>query len=834
MPSCVIEKFKGIDRKSASTDIDKDAAQELVNLNASDKPGALTKDGEYADAASSLFGTTLPASITWQNLAEMNLTLPENRDIYVLHGKDAGNDHHLYVSPYYDGSAFQNAFLKLTECEGRLTAGVGTNGNTIVCSGLSSSTNDYYNGWFVYVNNAAAGVEVSAVVTDYVGSTKTLSFKTNALGSGGLVTVSGDTFYISRFPLLGNFGSSSPDGIANVDDIIRFHQAENKLIGMTGNGFQFPTQYMLWFGYINRYYGDGTPEQQFKNFWLDTQQMLKPYLSYSAPGNLKSCVAAFIVTGGLGTLDNGVWTFYAAFEYDGYQIGPLSAGYSGANTTVSGTENTISINAFFPVNSNRWSDGSNQEFIRLFDTTNIPSSYSRGAGSRRITGIYLFANSPANADVKLINNLLDATGATVANPIKISSQDSADNDFIFDTDENILGIGTGSAFTGDLAAVTGAKQLYMYDPPTGSTYAEIVGQTGVNPNFKYGAALDDHFIGAGLITDTDEPHDNWLIASSISGDGVATPDNFGTNIINLGFYGGRKITGIKVIGDIETATSPKRRLMVFTDDQVFLLAITSGANFNFQLDRIGEREGVVAPDSIISAEGRAWGISRNGFRMFTERGTQIIGEGVKTDFDALTDPSEGIGAYFKKKRLLVWIFPTDNLCFTCNLLSETLEFQELSLAHAMTILLGKNDGGLLSMTASAIYAHDSGTTQAGTTITPLWKSKKLGARDFFDERGFPGPHDADIYPTEGFITYRSDSAITLNVYKDGSGTAMTFNNLSLPAASTETTVRFQFPAGTRARHIELELTLSASQKATNTMLVVNAVKIECYFKRRFS
>lgn len=826
MPSCVIEKFKGIDRKSASTDIDKDAAQELVNFNQSDKPGALTKDGEYADAASALFGTTLPASITWQNLAEMNLTLPDNRDIYVLHGKDAGNDHHLYVSPYYDGSAFQNAFLKLTECEGRLTAGVGTNGSTIVCSGLASSANDYYNGWFVYLNNAAAGVAVAAVVVDYVGSTKTLSFKTSALGSGGLAAASGDTFYISRFPLLGNFGSSSPDGIANVDDIIRFHQGENKLIGMTGNGFQFPTQYMLWYGYINRYYGNGSPSQQYKNFWLDSQQMLKPYADEAPASNVTCPFHAYNPGVVAGSLTIGTWYFYYAFEYDGYQIGPLSEPFGKDETATpddgtetSGSLRTIRVHFFFPINGGYLASHpifSGARFIRTFESE--ITSYNNILLSRRITGVYFFAKKPGETTIRLIN-----TGHfSGANPLSLMNIDTADSDFDFDANEQYLSVDNGTGY------------FDLDSDPTGDTYEELVGQTGVRPNFKFGAALDDHFLGAGIITDTDEPHDNWLIASSISGDGVATPDSFGSNIINLGFYGGRNITGIKVVGDIETATSPKRRLMVFTDDQVFLLAITSGSSFNFQLDRIGEREGVVAPDSIISAEGRAWGVSRNGFRMFTERGTQIIGEGVKPDFDALTDPSEAIGAYFKKKRLLVWIFPTDNIVFTCNLLTDTLEFQELSLAHAMTILLGKNDGGLLSMTASAIYAHDSGTTQAGTTITPLWKSKKLGARDFFDERGFPGPHDADFYPTEGFITYRSDTAITLNVYKDGSGTAMTFNNLSLPAASTETTVRFQFPAGTRARHIELEITLSASQKASNTVLVVNAVKVECYFKKRLS
>jgi hypothetical protein len=895
MASIVIDKFGGIDRKSNDTDLSPSIGRQVKNFSTTKRPGALGKSGSYADAASTVFGSTLPASITWQNIAEIPLTLPENRDIYILHGK-SGSNHHLWVGKYWNGSAFVSGFVKITENEGSYTCDAGTSGSQIVDTQLSSSVDDYYNGWVVTLNNSAASLVISAIVQDYNGTTKTLSFKTDALGSGGLAAASGDTYYISRTPVLANTVGAGV-GIANVDDIIRFLPRENAVICMTGNANQFPTQYQLWYGYINREYGVSSPTETFNNFYLDAQQLQKPALS-SSLSNQRGIMQLTPQSGG--SLAAGTWTIYAAYEFDGFQIGPISDGYA---VTLADNNNSIRIYTELPLNGsffdtttetgltadagtnsstivdaglssavddfyNNWicvyannaltqvryaivtdyvgatktlsfdtdvlgigatvgdtyslrkNPLTADSFIKCFDSNSIGLKATAYNLSKRITGIYYFSAAPSELggnNAKLINT----GGFASNNPLTVCSSDDADNSFALDSNSNYL-------------LMNGSPRSLMFSTtPTGSTYIELAGQTGVNPNFKYAVALDTHVVAAGIRTEEGERKNNHIISSIVDGSGVAAPDVFGgSNIINLGFYGSKEITGIKVIGDTSTTTSPKRRLLVATDDDVYVMTLTTGQDFDFALDRIGDKEGIIAPDSIVSAEGMIFGVSRNGFRVFTESGTEMIGEGLKDDFDALTDPTEGVGAYFKKHRLVVWSFATDSKVFALDLLSKDFQMIELSLAHAMTILLGARTGELYSMSTAAFYQHESGSTQAGTAITPVWRSKKLTAKDFFDETtGFNGSADADFIPNEGFIRYKSDTAVTLNVYRNG-GSAVTFNNLSLAAQSTAASKRFKFPLGLHCKDIEFEFTLSSAQAASNTSLEFDLIKVVGDIKKR--
>lgn len=801
MASLVIEKAKGIDRRSSDIDIEPSYATQLKNFSLTKRPQAWSKTGAYADAATSLFGEALPANITWLNIAEMGLTQPSNTDIYVLHGKDASNNHHLWVSHYWDGSAFQSEIVKLTESEGPLTTDASSNANQIIDAGLSSSVDDYYNGWIVTIT--IGGVETAAIVTDYDGASKTLSFTTGALNGNS----DGNTYYISRWPI-------KTGEIDAVDDKVRFLNRENALIGMTGNGSSFPNQYQLWYGYIGRQVGnEGSSEEDVSNFFLDIQQPLTP--SNDAIGADNPGIVNLTKQSNSATIDQEIWSFYYAFEYDGYQIGPLSDQVF-IDLTGGASDESIRFYLYIPYNA-CW-DSTNSKFRSCFEGNLVedllPGNYSKHLLSRRITAVYVFMRVSTETTEGFWKKFTIAGSTNV--------MDSSDDEVLdLDTD-GLLKINNANRY------------IEITSTPTlGSSYIEMVGQTNVQPNFKYGVALDSHFIAAGIRIKDDDKKDNYLISSIIDGDGVATPDNFGaSNIINLGFFGSKRITGIKVIGDTATTVSPKRRLAVFTDDNYYILTLTTGASFDFALDKVGEREGCVAPDSLVAAEGLIFGISRNGFRVYTETGTRIIGEGLKTDFDSLTDPSECVGEYYKKERYVLFAFPTDQKYYAVNLLSENLDMFELSFAHVMTILLGTRAGELYSMSTSAIYLHGSGNTQAGTAITPQWKSKRLTAKDFFDEKtGFRGTVEGDFLPNEGFIRYRSDSAITLNAYRNG-GTAITFPNLSLPAQATMQSKRFKFPLGLHCDDIDLEVTLSASQASSNTYLEFDLIKIVSDIKRR--
>lgn len=812
MASIVFDEIAGVDKKSSETDIDRRFATKLENLSTTKKPGALSKDGAYTDVSSSLVGSALPAGITIKSLFELGVTSPANTDIYLAHGTDANSDNRVYagqIATDTDISQLPAAdWQELTEHEGRYTIDTGA-GDTISSAqivisssnaryGSLSTTDDYYNDWILWIN--IGGTDAATIVLDYTfdggAATKTFDVLSGALTG----IANADFFTLSRYNLMADPGLAAGSGtpprfadIVQIDDVLRWKQRENAAVGMTGNAEQFPTQYNLWYGYIKRTFGASGDE--FDDFWLDVEQPLQPSQGLATLSNA--------TTGGsLPATTN--YTFNAAYVYDGIQISGLSPLN---NITTGGTgTNKITAELNIPYSASYDSSAAGFIFSHSVDSpSENPTYYNLHTLSRRVTAVRIYVTGGS------------LTGTT-ANPDflterVISSAVATTPDFTLGADKVL----TDTITFSDEADVDG-------------TYLVDTGQTNLRPNFKYGTALGSHFIGASIRTDSGDRRNNALIASIVDGNGVATIDAFGaSNIINLGFYGSKQITGIHVLGDEGVDTSPKARALVFADDDYYILSITSGASFSFDLDNIGQQEGLVAPDSLVYAEGQLYGVSRNGFRMFTPQGTRIIGEGFKNDFDALTTPSEGLGAYFKKERLVIFHFPTDGKTFAIDLLSEKLNMLEYSYNDAFVWMTKQRTGNLLAMTGSKIFQIGSGSDQDGTKIVPLVRTKRFTAREL-------GGQDGDVMTlTEGYISYLSDTGITMKVYLGNSAAAdVTLGTTILPAQTTEDDVFFRLPKGTNADEIEVEVTLDSTQKLTNTSFRFNRLRLDGYSKRRIS
>jgi hypothetical protein len=778
MSSINFEQFFGLDKKSSPTDIDKKFFQEIKNLSTTKQPGKLVKDGAYSDVSDSLVGT-LPADIDdIKSIAQLSLTRPSEQDVYLIHAQDGSNNHKLWVGPYWNGSSFTNEWLELTENVGSETCGAASTASQIdIASGESgfanySTTDDYYNDWFVYISNISA----TARVTDYSndGSNATWTVTTNGLTG---ITASTDTFVLFKYPVI------RENDIAAVDDVVRWAVKENTAIGMTGNTSSFGTQYNLWYGYINRTFGTTNPHA-FNDFWLDTQQMLAP------PSGDEIQTQQF---SGAGGMTDATWHIFFAYEYDGDQIGPLSE--TAVAQATSAPNDHLRITVSLPFDANYDSGGPYDLFA--FTDTYRPTDYDPSPLSRRVTALRVYLRQSTSS-----------ASPTFAGRYVISSSDTSEIDFALGAD-GIL------------------EEVIEYgEDPTGNTYLQDVGQTNLRPNFKYGTALGSHFLAAAVRTQSGEQQNNDFIASIVDGAGVAATDTFGaSNIANLGFYGSKSITGIHVLGDEGIDQSPKARAMVFTDDDYYVVQITSGASFAYQLDNIGEKEGLHAPDSLVYAEGNLYGVSRNGFRLFSPRGTKILGEGLKDDFDSLTTPSEGIGAYYKEERLIVWTFKTDTKSYALDLLSG--QMIEYDFDATLSWFTAQKDGGLLSTDGSKIYEHGTGTDQDSNYIVPVVKTKRFTAQDM------GGMRNDEIIFTELLLSYKSNTAITCNFYLDGSASALSWNDASLFAAqATEGEVRIPMPLGSRGKSAEVELTLSDTQKTTNTSFEVNNIRVNGYIKRR--
>lgn len=136
--------------------------------------------------------TDLPASVLIKSFVQATFGVPSEQNVTLLHGTLSGT-HKLYVKPYLSSAgAWVDSWLDLTESERNMAADAGTNTTTIVDAALASSVDDYYNGWIVHAPTRA-GV---AIVTDYVGATKTLTL---SWAIAGLTTA--DTYHLMRNPV---------------------------------------------------------------------------------------------------------------------------------------------------------------------------------------------------------------------------------------------------------------------------------------------------------------------------------------------------------------------------------------------------------------------------------------------------------------------------------------------------------------------------------------------------------------------------------------------------------------------------------------------------------
>lgn len=798
----LFEQFTAIDQKSSSTDLDKRVAQEITNLSTTKKPGALVKDGTYTDISTSLVGADLPSSRTRKSLFQFGLTHPSNTDIYLAHVK-SGSDHEIYVGKNWDGSsAFNSTWLELSEAEGAYTTDATTTASSVKSDEPTGTTTDYYKGWWVIVT--IGGVLRPAIVTasSLSGSDTTLTVTTGALNG---IASSGEAFSLFRYNISSGIAS------ATIDDVIRWKAFENSAIGMMGNTSSFPTQFNLWYGYVDRTVGT-TNAETLTDFYLDVQAPLRPDTSKTAVSNQIGIVQTLSSSNTAnGELLNAsgteAWAVNVAYVYDGFQIGPLGAWQT---VTFSSGHDTITLGLTIPFLAQFYSADSN--FINAYEDNIVvktttepfwpgtPGSYKHQLLSKRVTGVRIYTR-----DTSQTNTIAFNSEKTIA------SSATGEIDFVMSS-EKILTL------------------TITITTHSGNTHLQDIGQSNLAPNYKYGTSVSSHFLAAAIRTINGDRKNNNLIASIVDGAGVATQDNFGgSNVINLGFFGSKEITGVHVLGDEGIDRSPKARALVFTDDDYYIFNIVSGTSFTHTLDSIGSKEGLVAPDSLVYAEGNLFGVSRNGFRIFTVNGTKIIGEGLKPDFDTFTTVTDAIGGYFKKDRIVIFHFPTHSKTYAVDLLSENFGMFELNWNDTIDWFTPQRSGELIAMDSDKFFQIGSGTTQDSTTITPTLKTKRFTALDM----GIGDPGD-EVFFTEGFIKYKSNSAITFNFYLNNSSTAITFNNLTLPSHTTETEEWFKFPKGTRGYEAEAEVTLSSGQKSSNTSLEINKIFIDGYKKRRWS
>lgn len=842
MPKAIFKGFKSLDKKSSDVDIGAHVLTQCSNIVLSESLGKVVKDGFYSDVSSTLAGgaISLLSGHTMNELFEFLLSLPSKNEIYVIHATDGNGLKFIYVGQYYDQwvpgagvGSFNNGFIELTEHIGRFTIGAdditaGTGSNNIVIKDTNpdytqlSTSNDAYNGWYIHgtLNSLTSTEKFGCIITDYIYSsgagTKTIIYK--AGGTNGIA--SGDTFSIGRSKLIvaanGASGSGTPKrfgGIQSLNDYFSYLKQSNSVVALTGNDYQFPTQYRMWLGYINRTYGNSVLGNTitFDGFELDIDHLLRPYVDSSPPTNRQSVITC-TAFGATSSLTTGTWELYIAFEYDGYKIGPRSNAYSVAITT----NQVINVVMELSLLTSKYSG--TPLYGPMFDVDDCPPYYDNVLLSKRITAVHLYAKIPGESIEKKVTEAnVNFWSATINSPpFIISSFNESDNNVYYDNADGTL-----------------TAQIRIENDPTGVSHATDAGKTQLNAVMDFGVAVGSHIVGGKMRTSpriysdpidlvinqqrvgTGEKQDDDLIASIIDGVGNANTSSF-ANIINLGFFGSRLITGMILSDDRGIDNSPKSRLFIFTEDDYYILDIVSGPSFNYNMDRNGRGEGLIARNSLVKAEGKIFGVSRNGFRVYTSNGAIPIGYGLKDDFDSLSNKESCQATYIKNKSKLIFHFNLDSKTYFVDLLDKEYPMFEYSWSDDFKSIIESFNGDAFALSGSSFYRLNSGPNQAGSYVTPLLKTKVITGADL------DGGREGDVINLKkGYVKYKSDTAIELNFYLDRNVSALSIPNVSLPAKSTIGDLAFGFPLGTSCKELTIESTLASGVLSSNTVFQID-------------
>lgn len=266
--------------------------------------------------------TDLPASVLIKSFVQATFGVPSEQNVTLLHGTLSGT-HKLYVKPYLSSAgAWVDSWLDLTEAERSMTADAGTNTTTIVDAALASAVDDYYNGWIVHNATRTA----SAIVTDYVGSTKTLTLSW-AIAS----QASGDTYHLMRNPVWDTNGN-----YLFVPTECRYLQRVNAIEIVTGGNKDYtvsPYSTDLILTIQNGYEAFDDSDLSFTGFYLTRKNldMISTLDSPFAATNVAKSVSQTAVPA-------GSYVVMLVPKYDGFQIGRKDQWYQASTVTVGASE----------------------------------------------------------------------------------------------------------------------------------------------------------------------------------------------------------------------------------------------------------------------------------------------------------------------------------------------------------------------------------------------------------------------------------------------------------------------------------------------------------------
>ena len=869
-----INDFLGRNLKADPLDINTHEAQTLDGFEVNTKPGSLIKRKGYTDQASVILPANYPSNWTIKNFFQFRVTKPSIKQIMVVHATVGGEDR-IYVDYVYTGGTWVQGWVELTENEESWNADAGTNTTTVVYSGLLSSVNDYYNGWYLFNWTRRKG----AIISDYVGATNTITLSPAIAGQ-----TTGDVCCVYRYPLVVNIdgGSSgytadtgsSTTQVYDIDNPTSdfyeitqdFDDAYNGWIvwntGTDGNDSTLAnvSDYQsLYAGNVQRVVHGVVANQTDGDFYY-LYKLLR-VLSVDDKVQFRQRPNICIMNTGSTARYPKQYPLWYGFLRETYYFGVvgnlINDGFYFEPSTLDAPDDEIFSTSLDNTGSIGITDNVYIACAYVYDgfqvgpMTSISRSFSQvqtstdGSDDIRITFSIGYSAAPNMRHSRALNKRVTGVLVYAATDLDTDSKTATWHkikQIPIREDYNIAAHKSKSSSNEDspVSSDNNRSRRARLTPSGRSNRAELIkaslGWTGSDPYAQtydidsdaWSAKSDFYTLDSGGMGGE---RVNYLQAADSVYNSVAVNLFLDKQETSLMIASPLKDNGtpspdyfpLLNILDLANYGVMQAYDIKIVNDYVYIggdikslrFLMSQGLVPAFKLDTEYEGLGTANQNGFVKFKNKVFGVFKNGIYLLGGN-EELLSYPIEdtTNYPiGVTTLSEGYAAYSPNRKEFLVAFPTDSKIFTYDVIRK--QWASHSIGAAINSLVVGVDNEMYGSSGTKIFRLDNGTTDDSTSINPQWKSKVYSM----------GSMEATLKEVE--VTYRSNTVLDFDVYLNrGSAAswAVSTDN-QLAAATTTTTVKLNFPNGFRASQFEFGITIPSGSRATNTYAEVYQIEI---------
>lgn len=339
----------------------------------------------------------------------------------------------------------------------------------------------------------------------------------------------------------------------------------------------------------------------------------------------------------------------------------------------------------------------------------------------------------------------------------------------------------------------------------------------IDCNYKYHAVIDDQLF-VGNVWFNGAARKNRVMYSLLNNsDGNYAYDVFHPlNLIQTPF----EINGMAALTD---------RLFIFGRNKINRGIVPTSNYATWDFDKAYTDFGLLAENSIVSTEhGRIYFLGSDfDVKELDASVFKSIGHDI---YDYINDTAisylrSAVGVYYPKLKWYLLKFQYGSSSYRY-LIYDTVyktwytfvyHITDINTELNLVAFCNGDDAELFAASSTTIYELNSGATDSGVSIDPEYKT-------------IPVTSGADfLHMLFSFTpTYKSDTALDIDLFLDKSTTAETLNN-SFPAHSLTDSIEANLPVGTNCRFFQFRVKINSTDLANNTVFEVN--QLDFYFEK---